>query len=178
MYSRFAASVNSGGATGASLAVPGTVARVAVTDCVFWAMSFEGTRACRRSQAGECRDDSAVLAVIPRECVTLTLMLTRRTFVGLGLALVARRTLAFGEAARFAFAQVRHGGRWDPRPDGLGRLAWEIAKRTSIETSPLVKPIALSDPDLFHYPFAVISSDQAFPALGDAEVAALRRYLS
>src|SRR5213080_3509883 len=52
MYSRFAASVNSGGATGASLAVPGTVLRVAVTDWVFWAMSLKGTRACLWSQGG------------------------------------------------------------------------------------------------------------------------------
>ena len=116
--------------------------------------------------------------MIPRECVTLTLMLTRRTFVGLGLALVARRTLAFGEAARLMFAQVRHGGRWDPRPDGLSRLAWEISKRTSIETSPMVKAMALADPELFRYPMAVLSSDQAFPPPADNEVSELRRYLS
>src|SRR2546429_6758591 len=104
MYSRFAASVNSGGATGASLAVPGTVARVAVTDCVFWAMSFEGTRACRRSQAGECRGDSAGPTAIPRECVTPTLMLTRRTFLRLGLALAARRTLRLRDVPHPKFA--------------------------------------------------------------------------
>src|SRR5437016_11117601 len=105
-------------------------------------------------------------------------MLTRRTFVGLGLALAARRALAFGEAARLVFAQVRHLGRWDPRPDGLSRLAWEISKRTSIETSPVVKPLGLADPDLFRFPFAVLSSDQGFPPPADAEVASLRRYLS
>src|SRR5882724_11400843 len=90
-------------------------------------------------------------------------MLSRRTLLGVGLALAARRSLAFGEAARLTFAQVRHRGRWDPRPDGLARLAWEISKRTSIETSPAVKSIALADPELFRYPFAVLSSDQAVP---------------
>src|SRR5437870_13725344 len=105
-------------------------------------------------------------------------MLSRRTFVGLGLALAARRALAFGEAARLVFAQVRHGGRWDPRPDGLSRLAWEISRRTSIETSPAVKALGLADPELYRYPFAVISSDQAFPAPADNEIAQLRRYLS
>jgi len=105
-------------------------------------------------------------------------MLSRRTFVGLGLALAARRALAFGEAARLVFAQVRHGGRWDPRPDGLSRLAWEISKRTSIETSPMVKAMALADPELFRYPLAVLSSDQAFPPPADNEVSELRRYLS
>lgn len=105
-------------------------------------------------------------------------MPTRRTLLGLGLLLAARRVLAFGDAARLTFAQVRHGGRWDPRPDGLSRLAWEISKRTSIETSPAVKSIALADPELFRYPFAVLSSDQAFSAPADNEIAELRRYLS
>ena len=105
-------------------------------------------------------------------------MPTRRTLLGLGLVLAARRALAFGEGARLTFAQVRHAGRWDPRPDGLSRLAWEISKRTSIETSPAVKSIGLADPDLFRYPFAVLSSDQSFPAPAENEIAELRRYLS
>src|SRR5919204_4747517 len=105
-------------------------------------------------------------------------MLTRRTLLGMGVLLAARRALAFGDAARLTFAQVRHGGRWDPRPDGLSRLAWEISKRTSIETSPAVKAIALADPDLFRFPFAVLSSDQGFPAPADNEIAELRPYLS
>src|ERR1700682_4943772 len=105
-------------------------------------------------------------------------MLSRRHFLGLPLLFAAGRSLAFGEAARLTFAQVRHLGRWDPRPDGLSRLAWEISKRTSIETSPVVKPIGLADPDLFRFPFAVLSSDQGFPPPADAEIASLRRYLS
>jgi hypothetical protein len=105
-------------------------------------------------------------------------MVSRRTLLALPLFLAARRALAFGEQARLTFAQVRHAGRWDPRPDGLARLAWEISKRTSIETSPAVKALGLADPDLFRYPFAVLSSDQGFPAPADNEVAELRRYLS
>src|SRR5438105_11297618 len=105
-------------------------------------------------------------------------MFSRRQLLGLPLLFAARRALAFGDAARLTFAQVRHLGRWDPRPDGLSRLAWEISKRTSIETSPVVKPMGLADPDLFRFPFAVLSSDQAFPPPADAEVAELRRYLS
>jgi hypothetical protein len=105
-------------------------------------------------------------------------MLSRRHLLALPLLLAARRALAFGDAARLVFAQVRHGGRWDPRPDGLSRLCWEIAKRTSIETSPVVKPLGLADPELFRYPFAVLSSDQGFPEPADNEIAELRRYLS
>src|SRR3954464_9466772 len=105
-------------------------------------------------------------------------MVSRRTLLALPLLLAARRAFAFGEQARFTFAQARHGGRWDPRPDGLSRLSWEISKRTSIETSPAVKALGLADTDLFRYPFVVLSSDQAMPAPADNEVAELRRYLS
>ncbi len=105
-------------------------------------------------------------------------MLSRRQLLALPLLFAAARARAFGEQARLQFAQVRHGGRWDPRPDGLSRLAWEISKRTSIETTPVVKPMGLADPDLFRYPFAVLSSDGGFPAPADNEVAELRRYLS
>ena len=105
-------------------------------------------------------------------------MLSRRHLLGLPLLLAALKARAFGDQARLQFAQVRHGGRWDPRPDGLSRLAWEISKRTSIETSPVVKPMGLADPDLFRFPFAVLSSDGGFPAPADNEIAELRRYLS
>src|SRR4051794_20399055 len=105
-------------------------------------------------------------------------MISRRHILGLPLLLAAGRSFAFGDAARLTFAQLRHGGRWDPRPDGLSRLAWEVSRRTSIETSPVVKAIGPADPELFRFPFAVLSSDQSFPLLADAEVAELRRYLS
>src|SRR5207248_5284161 len=88
------------------------------------------------------------------------------------------RGFAFGEASRLVFAQIRHGGRWDPHPDGLPRLAWEVAKRTSIETSPIVRALSAADPELFRYPFAVLSSDVVLPPMADTEVSALRRYIS
>ena len=104
--------------------------------------------------------------------------LLRGALLGAAGLLLPRGALAFGDPARLVFAQARHGGRWDPRPGGLGRLAWEIARRTSIETSPISRPIGLADPDLFRYPLVVLSGDGAIPAPGDAEVASLRRYLS
>ena len=104
--------------------------------------------------------------------------LLRAALVMTAGALVPRGARAFGEQARLVFAQARHGGRWDPRPGGLGRLAWEIARRTSIETSPVPHPLGLADPDLFRYPLLVLAGDGGFPPPGDAEIAALRRYLS
>jgi len=109
----------------------------------------------------------------------------RRRFVvasGLLLALCAAlvpwAAHAFGESSNLSFALLRHGGRWDVRPEGLPRLSWEISRRTSIETSPVVKPLGFADPDLFRHPFAVLSSDQAVPMPSDVELAGLRRYLS
>jgi hypothetical protein len=97
---------------------------------------------------------------------------------GAAANLLPRGARAFGEASRLSYALLRHAGRWDPRPDALPRLAWEVAKRTSIDTTPLVKPLGPADPELFRHPFAVLASDQAVPPLGEAEVAGLRRYLS
>jgi Domain of unknown function (DUF4159) len=104
--------------------------------------------------------------------------LSRALQLGAAAALLPKAAGAFGDASRLTFAQIQHSGRWDPRPDGLGRLAWEVSKRTSIETSPATHALAATDPELFRHPMAVISSDAAVPPLGDAETAALRRYLS
>src|SRR5919109_1545311 len=101
---------------------------------------------------------------------------SRRTLLKAALAAGAAwplRARAFGDASRLVFAQIRHNGRWDPRPDGLPRLAWEVAKRTSIETSPIVRALSAADPDVFRYPFVVLSSDVALPPMADAEVSAL-----
>jgi hypothetical protein len=108
---------------------------------------------------------------------------TRRKFLKLALAgglfaLLPKAARAFGDASRLSFALLRHAGRYDIRPDGLPRLSWEISRRTSIDTTPAVKPLGLNDPELFLHPFAVLSSDQAVPMPSDAELAGLRRYLS
>ncbi|HXN81567.1 MAG TPA: DUF4159 domain-containing protein [Myxococcales bacterium] len=108
---------------------------------------------------------------------------SRRALLLAGLAgaagaVLPRRARAFGEASRLSFALLRHGGRWDTRPDALPRLAWEVARRTSIDTTPTVRSLGAADPELFRHPFAVLASDAAVPALGEAEAAGLRRYLS
>lgn len=97
-------------------------------------------------------------------------------FVSTGL--LAPEAHAFGDASRFSFAVLRHGGNFDPRPNGLRRIAWEVAKRTSIEVVLEPKVLDLTDPELFRHPFLVLSGDGAFPPFGEAEVGALRRYLT
>ena len=85
---------------------------------------------------------------------------------------------AFGAASKFTFAVIRHGGNFDPRPTGLERIAWEVEKRTSVEVSLEPKIIDLTDPDLFNYPFLVLTGDGDFPPFSEAEREALRRHLT
>lgn len=107
----------------------------------------------------------------------------RRDFLQLGLlsaaaALVPRRASAFGDSSMFQPALARHGGNWDARSNGLRRLTWEVASRTSVEVIPAVKPVGLAEKELFNSPFLYLSSDGPLPALSDAEVTNLRRYLT
>lgn len=85
---------------------------------------------------------------------------------------------AFGASSRFSFAVLRHGGNFNPRPAGLRRIAWEIAKRTSIEVNLEPVVVDLTDPELFRLPFLVLTGDSAMAPLGHAEQGALRRYLT
>ncbi|MBZ4394507.1 DUF4159 domain-containing protein [Myxococcus sp. MISCRS1] len=107
--------------------------------------------------------------------------LTRRNLL-LGTSalvpLLSGRARAFGEKNRFIPAVAKHGGRWDGRLSGLRRIAWELQRRTSVEVVPDARPFALSSPDLFEYPFLYFGGDGAFPALSEAEVTNLRRYLT
>ncbi|NMO18205.1 DUF4159 domain-containing protein [Pyxidicoccus fallax] len=107
--------------------------------------------------------------------------LTRRNLL-LGSAalvpLLSRRADAFGEKSRFIPAVARHGGRWDLRLSGLRRIAWELQRRTSVEVVPDARPFALGSPELFEYPFLYFGGEGSFPALTEAEVANLRRYLT
>jgi hypothetical protein len=85
---------------------------------------------------------------------------------------------AFGDSGKFSFALVRHGGNYDPRPQGLRRVVWEVAKRTSIEVALEPKVVDLTDPALFKSPFLVLAGDGEFPPLSDAEREGLRRHLT
>jgi hypothetical protein len=112
----------------------------------------------------------------------MSLPLTRRGFL-LGLAGVAagaalpRRARASAASSPVAIGQVQHGGRWNPRPTALRRLGWELARRTSIETTPDPVPVRLDAPGLHRHPFLVLAGDGVMPPLSEPERAALRRHL-
>jgi hypothetical protein len=87
-------------------------------------------------------------------------------------------TWAFGDASRFLPAVAQHGGKWDLRSSGLRRLAWELQRRTSVETVLEARAVPLASERLFEHPFVYFSSDGAIPPLTPAEVENLRRYLT
>lgn len=102
----------------------------------------------------------------------------RLLFALLGLALAPATALGFGDGDKLAIAQIAYAGNWNPRPTAARRLAWEIDKRTSIETVSDPVEVRLSDEAaLRRHPFLMLSGDAAFPAPSDEDVARLRRHL-
>lgn len=63
------------------------------------------------------------------------------------------------------------------RTKAAERLAWEVRKRTSIET--VLEPSAarLDDPSIFRTPLLYWSSDRGFPPLSERELSGLRRFI-
>ncbi len=92
--------------------------------------------------------------------------------------LLPGRARAFGASSQLTFALIRYDGNYDPRPNGLERIAWEVEKRTSINVSLQSKIIDLTDPDLFQYPLLVLAGDSDFPPFSEAQREALRRHLA
>ncbi len=105
----------------------------------------------------------------------------RRGFLKTSLALpmlaAAGRALGFGTASRLVFAQLRHGGDFQPREHALRHLAFELEGRTSLQVDPQTALLSADDPQLFYHPFAYLAGQGAFPPLTDREVRALRRFL-
>ena len=105
--------------------------------------------------------------------------ISRRAFVSAAAAFPwAGRALAFGDSSRFVPAMAQHEGKWDVRVSGVRRLAWELQRRTSVEVIPEARPLSLSGPKVFEYPFLYFGGEGEFPPLHTDEVENLRRYLS
>ncbi len=95
-----------------------------------------------------------------------------------GNALFERAAYAMGDRDKLAIAQLAYAGNWNPRPTAAQRLAWELDKRTSIDTTSDPVAVRLSDEQgLRRYPMLVLSGDQAFTQPDEADVARLRRYV-
>lgn len=96
----------------------------------------------------------------------------------LGLSLVASPARAFGASGAFSFAILRHDGAYEPRAGGFKRIAWEVAKRTSVDVALEPAVVDATDPELFRHPFLVLAGDGEFAPFGEAAREALRRYVT
>jgi hypothetical protein len=102
----------------------------------------------------------------------------RRALLAALLCCVAAPAFGFGDGDKLAIAQVVYSGNWNPRPSAPRRLAWEIDKRTSIETVPATVEVRLSDEAaLRKHPLLLLSGDAGFPSPAEDDVTRLRRHL-
>tara|TARA_B100000959_G_C14774261_1_gene538815 strand:+ start:24 stop:776 length:753 start_codon:yes stop_codon:yes gene_type:complete len=102
-------------------------------------------------------------------------------FVGFYLTLSLPQSARSAERepeVHFALLKYGTGNQWNPRPNGLPRLAWEIRKRTSIAMDMLTKSVEPQDDRLFDYPMVIWQGEEHFAPLSSAAVYNLRRYLT
>ncbi|HWP35777.1 MAG TPA: DUF4159 domain-containing protein [Thermodesulfobacteriota bacterium] len=83
-----------------------------------------------------------------------------------------------GTSGRVVLGQLRYRGDWDPHPRAIPPLMEEIERRTSVETAPQRRELALTDRELFAHPFLYMAGRRRFEPFTAAEVETLRRYLA
>jgi len=76
----------------------------------------------------------------------------------------------------FTFAQVTYTGDWDTGPLVGNRVSAQLRRELGMATASTRKEVALSDPDLFEYPFLFMSGREQF-SLTAEEKARLKEYL-
>ena len=87
---------------------------------------------------------------------------------------------AIGPGSKFRVGQLQlgSGASWNPRPRALARIAWEIAKRTSIDVELEPSVVTLTSEALFETPFLYLAGDRAVELPSAAGIEALRRFLT
>ncbi len=107
----------------------------------------------------------------------------RRNFaktIGLVAGAAALPSLGWGlgTASQINLAQIVYpGGNWQPRPTALRRLAWEIHKRTAIDTVLEPRSIKPTLHALSSNPLVFLAGDRPFPAWSSSSTNAMRRFL-
>lgn len=82
-------------------------------------------------------------------------------------------------AVQFVFAQLQYrGGEWDPHPLAATPLMEELMQRTSVDPGLTRRVVAVTDRDLFSYPFLYMAGKYEFDPFSRDEVDRLRRFLS
>ncbi len=111
-------------------------------------------------------------------------MLNRRELLGGAVALAAlawaRRAGAIGPASKFRFGQLQlgTGTSWNPRPTALKRMAWELAKRSSVDTDLEPAVVTPTSETLHETPFLYFAGERGFDLPSMAGIEALRRFLT
>jgi hypothetical protein len=109
-------------------------------------------------------------------------MLTRRRLLGgaaAGLALaLSRRSHAIGPSSRFRIGHLQLGASWNPRPNALRRLGWEIEKRTSIDVELDAAIVTPTSETLHETPFLYLTGDKAIDLPSNVGIESLRRFLT
>ncbi|MHB8837191.1 MAG: DUF4159 domain-containing protein [Candidatus Methylomirabilia bacterium] len=79
---------------------------------------------------------------------------------------------------RFVFAQLRYpGGDWDPHPSAPAEFIREIERMTSVEVAPERREVAVTDAQLFSFPFLYIAGRRDFNPFTGAEIERLRAWI-
>ena len=113
----------------------------------------------------------------PRFSRRQALILGLQALGAAGLAGWPRLATALGDATKLDVASLKLGEATETRASAWLRLLYEVEQTTSVETLARVVELGPDDPDLFDHPLAVLVGHQALPALDEAAVEQLARYL-
>jgi hypothetical protein len=81
------------------------------------------------------------------------------------------------ENAPIVFARLRLRGLPVSRPGAIAQVVREVENNSSVVVDRQVAEVEVGSPQLFNYPFLVLSGDRSFARLTDEEVGNLRLYL-
>jgi len=130
---------------------------------------------------------------VPVSVLVLVLVLVKACVRGLvqglvavlvsAIVLVASSAAALGPGAGIEIRRVEAGSSQSASPEpgararAAERLAWEVRKRTSIETVLEPSTTRFDDPSIFRTPLLYWSSDHGFEPLSERELSGLRRFV-
>jgi hypothetical protein len=94
------------------------------------------------------------------------------------LLAAVRRAAAIGPGSKFRFGQLQLGPGTNPRPSALKRMAWEIAKRTSVDVELVAAMVTPTTDTLHETPFLYLAGERDFELPSAAGIESLRRFLT
>jgi len=98
-------------------------------------------------------------------------------WAGALVSLGPRSVRALGDDTRVALTGLALGNTPEPLPTARRRLAWEVHRRTSVETIPAPARVHPTDASFFESPLLYFAAERAFDPPSEDEASALRRFL-